>query len=191
MSPLAGYRGRLLNHVETLYQRGERELAIRFVETLGCTVVDTDARVGETGSTILYAFPDPKEQDRLNNVIYMSEIRPAQQALEDALRPLLRADGPAARAFEGYVERALARPHGIPHFGIRYPSFESLERTLVALEQKIAGEFKDRVRFSQIVRPDHAASMTDELIQAFVYTDVIVSGLFSVGQLIELQAQQL
>jgi len=190
MSRLADYHGRMVNHVETLYQTGERELATRFVQTLGCTVVDTDTTV-ETGSTILYAFPDPKEQDRLNNVVYMSEIRREQQALEDALRPLLRGNGPAAKAFEAYVHRALNRPHGIPHFGIRYPSFESLEQTLEDLAEQMQGDLKDRVQFSQIVRPNHGASMTGELIQAFIFTDVIVSGLFSIGQLIELQAQEL
>jgi hypothetical protein len=190
MSRLADYHGRMVNHVETLYQKGDRELATHFVQTLGCTVVDTDTTV-DTGSTILYAFPDPKEQDRLNNVVYMSEIRPQQQALEDALRPLLRGDRPAAKAFEGYVARALNHPHGVPHFGIRYPSFESLEQTLEELGEKMQGEFKDRVRFSQIVRPSHGSSMTGELIQAFIFTDIIVSGLFAIGQLIELQAQEL
>jgi hypothetical protein len=190
MSRLADYHGRMVNHVETLYQTGERELATRFVQTLGCTVVDTETTV-ETGSTILYAFPDPKEQDRLNNVVYISEIRPQQQALEDALRPLLRGESTVAKAFEAYVDRALTRPHGVPHFGIRYPSFESLEETLEVLGEQIQGDFKDRVRFSQIVRPDDGSSMTGELIQAFIFTDVIVSGLFSIGQLIELQAQEL
>lgn len=190
MSKLASYHGRMVNHVETLYQTGERELATRFVEALGCTVVDTDTPI-ETGSTILYAFPDPDEQDRLNNVIYMSEIRPAQQALENVLRPLLHGEGPAAEAFDGYVHKALHHPHGTPHFGLRYPSFESLEQTLAELAEQMEGDFKDRVRFSQILRPNDASSMTGELIQAFVYTDVIVSGLFSLGQLIELQAQEL
>ena len=32
--------------------------------------------------------------------------------------------------------------------------------------------------------------MTDELIQAFVRTDVVCAGLFPFGQLIELQAQR-
>ena len=32
--------------------------------------------------------------------------------------------------------------------------------------------------------------MSRELIQAFVYTDIIASGLFCLGQVIELQAQR-
>lgn len=190
MASLADYHGHMVNHVETLYQTGERELAIRFAEALGCTVVDSETAIS-TGSTILYAFPDPKEQDRLNNVLYISEIRPAQKALEDALKPLLHDAGPAAKAFDAYVHKALHHPHGTPHFGLRYPSFASLERTIDRLEEAFEHEFKGRARFSQIVRPNHGESMTGELIQAFVYTDILVSGLFSLGQLIELQAQEL
>jgi hypothetical protein len=33
--------------------------------------------------------------------------------------------------------------------------------------------------------------MTDDLIQAFVATDLVTTGLFATGQLIELQAQEL
>jgi hypothetical protein len=32
--------------------------------------------------------------------------------------------------------------------------------------------------------------MSQDLIQAFVYTDIIASGLFCLGQVIELQAQR-
>ena len=42
MALLSDYSGHMLNHVETLYQRGERELAIALFEALGCRVVDTE-----------------------------------------------------------------------------------------------------------------------------------------------------
>jgi len=41
------------------------------------------------------------------------------------------------------------------------------------------------------VRPGDEQSMTDDLIQAFVSTDVAFSGLATLGQAIELQAQQI
>ena len=63
MGRLTDYRGRMLNHVEVLYRPGDRELATRFLETLGCTVVDT-GQENETGTTYLYAFPDTEEQDQ-------------------------------------------------------------------------------------------------------------------------------
>jgi hypothetical protein len=40
------------------------------------------------------------------------------------------------------------------------------------------------------VRPTDPEAMTPDLIQAFVYTDIIASGLFCLGQVIELQAQR-
>lgn len=115
---LSEFRGRMLNHGETLYQRGERELAIQFYEALGCEVVDTHTPC-ETGSTILYAFPDPDEHDRLNNVLYLSEIRDQQWDLEEALADRLSHDAELAATFESYRLKARTAPHGIPHFGLR------------------------------------------------------------------------
>jgi hypothetical protein len=40
------------------------------------------------------------------------------------------------------------------------------------------------------VRPGDASAMSDDLIQAFVYADIIASGPFRLGQVIELQAQR-
>ena len=85
MADLSDYRGHLVNHVETLYQPGERHLAISFLEALGCEVVDSEAPC-ETGSTILYAWPERGQRDRLNNVVYLSECRPAQWVLEEQFR---------------------------------------------------------------------------------------------------------
>ena len=69
---VTAYRGRLFNHIEILYRRGERELAKQFFEFLGCTIVDTQTDSG-VGSSILYVYPEPTCQDRLNNVVYLSE----------------------------------------------------------------------------------------------------------------------
>src|SRR5262245_28254129 len=91
MTLLTDYPGRLLNHGELLYQRGERELAKQFFELLGCTIVDTATDAG-TGSTILYVYPEATCQDRLNNVVYLSEIREPQYQLEQVLATRLRDD---------------------------------------------------------------------------------------------------
>lgn len=188
MASLTEYRGRLLNHVEILYQRGERDLALLFFETLGCTVVDT-ARDSGTGSTIVCVYPEATEQDRLNNVIYLSEVREAQWELERILAERLHGDGELRAAVEHYDAKARRAPHGITHFGLRYPSFEDLEAVIDRLEHRLPPALEGRVAIDP-VRPDDARSMTDELIQAFVRTDVVCAGLFPFGQLIELQAQR-
>lgn len=188
MASLTEYGGRLLNHVEILYQRGERELAKTFFETLGCTIVDTETDPG-TGSTILYVYPDAGEQDRLNNVMYLSEVRDEQREIERVLATRLGADVDLREALARYDQKARRTPHGITHFGLRYRSFDDLEVVIDRSTHGLPDELQGRVSVEPI-RPGDPRSMTDELIQAFVRTDVVCAGLFVLGQLIELQAQR-
>ena len=189
MALLTEYRGRLLNHVELLYQRGERELAVAFFEALGCQVVETGREI-ETGSTILCVYPEPGECDILNNVLYLSEVRDAQWELERALGEAAGRDRALAEAVAAFRHKAATAPHGNPHFGLRHPSFASLEAVLDRLEHDLDPRLRDRLSVC-VVRPRDGASMTDDLIQAFVATDLVTAGLFATGQLIELQAQEL
>lgn len=190
MSPtlLTNYPGQLLNHVEILYQRGERELAKQFFTFLGCTIVDTETDSG-TGSSILYVYPEATCQDRLNNVVYLSEIRQPQWQLEQVLAERLKTDIELGDAIARYDHQARNEPHGITHFGLRYPSFDALEVVIDKLENELPPEIAGRVSIAA-VRPGDPRSMTDELIQAFVRTDIVCAGLFPFGQLIELQAQR-
>ena len=80
-------------------------------------------------------------------------------------------------------------PYGIPHFGLRFPSFESIVPVLDALENCSDPALNCRFRVSAI-RPGDPAALSQDIIQAFVYTDIIASGLFALGQVIELQAQR-
>jgi hypothetical protein len=188
VASLREYDGHLLNHVEILYQRGERELAVKFFEALGCTVVDTPAK-SETGSTYMCVYPEVTEQDAVNNVLYLSEIREAQWRLERVLEARMRADGELRDAFEQYDVKARTKPHGITHFGLRYRGFDDLEAVIDRLEHDLPPELAGRVAVDAI-RPGDPRSMYDAIIQAFVYTDVVCAGLFPFGQLIELQAQR-
>jgi|HubBroStandDraft_6_1064221.scaffolds.fasta_scaffold710679_1 hypothetical protein len=185
---LTDYPGRLLNHVEILYQRGQRELAKDFFALLGCTIVDTGTDAG-TGSSILYVYPEETCQDRLNNVLYLSEIREPQWELEQLLAARLRDDVELRDAIAKYDRKARYHPHGVTHFGLRYPTFESLEVVIDRLESHLPPTMQGRVSVAA-VRPGDSRSMTDELIQAFVRTDIVCAGLFPFGQLIELQAQR-
>lgn len=185
---LTDYPGRLVNHIEILYQRGERELAKQFFAFLGCTIVDTDTDSG-TGSSILYVYPEATCQDRLNNVMYLSEIRQAQWELEQILARRLEDDVELRDAIARYDLKARNEPHGITHFGLRYPSFEDLEVVIARIQNELPREMQDRVEITPI-RPGDPRSFTDELIQAFVRTDIVCAGLFPLGQLIELQAQR-
>jgi hypothetical protein len=188
MGLYSGYDGKGLNHVETLYQRGERELAMAFTRMLGCTPIETP-QASERGSTYICVHPDDGDRDGMNNVLYLSEIRDPQHDLEQALKVRFAADGELAGLVGAYRDKATNKPFGIPHFGLRFPSFASIEPVLEALENCSDPEMQGRVQV-RAVRPGDPMAMSPELIQAFVYTDIIASGLFCLGQVIELQAQR-
>lgn len=135
-----GYDGRGLNHLETLYQQGERDLAMDFVRLLGCTPIPT-MQVNETGSTYICVHPDDNDRDPINNVLYLSEIRPAQAKLEAQLRISLGKDAELAKAHGAYRHKAETLPYGIPHFGLRFPSFNRsrAKRTGTMFEPNHAG----------------------------------------------------
>lgn len=188
MGLYTGYHGKGLNHVETLYQRGERELAIAFTKMLGCTPIDTP-QVNETGSTYVCVHPDDEDRDGMNNVLYLSEIRAAQHELELHMKRVIGADTALALVVDAYRHKAGTLPYGIPHFGLRFPSFESIEPVLDALENCTDPAMQGRFKVMAL-RPDNPKALSKDLIQAFVYTDIIASGLFCLGQVIELQAQR-
>ncbi len=188
MTLYENYHGKGLNHVELLYQTGDRELAVELLEMLGCTVIDTP-QVSEMGSTYMCVHPDEGDQDPVNNVMYLSEIRPPQRELEDVLKATIAKEEPLADVVDAYRHRARTLPYGIPHFGLRFPSFDSIEPVLQRLENCSNPAMEGRMSVMAL-RPSDPEALTEDLIQGFVYTDIVATGLFCLGQVIELQAQK-
>jgi hypothetical protein len=185
---ITDYPGVMLNHLEVLYQPGEVELATLFMTALGFEVVDYD-KVASTGQRYLFVHLEPGDKDTVNNVFYLSEARSEQLELEAALRAARGREPALGQAWDAYVDKAVTKPHGIPHAGIRFQSFESLEVVLDRLNQVAESELKGRVSVLTIA-PGDPGSMSDRLLQAFVHTDVVASGLFGLGQVFELQGQR-
>jgi hypothetical protein len=183
MDAIAEYTGNLLNHVEALYRPGERELAVEFVEMLGCTVTDTGFP-SVAGTTFLAVHPNPRDLNVEHNVFYISEVNPEHLAIDTMLREHVD-ENPKLRAqMDKYLERAHGMPFGIPHFAMRYRSPAEID----AIEQRLAANprLKDRYHL-RVYRPgEEGAAMP--IIQGFIHQDVIVSGTFLLGQLIELQS---
>jgi hypothetical protein len=175
---------RQLNHVELVYRPGERALAARVLELLGCRVMDT-------GGTFLSAFVDAGTDDFLNNALYASEVTPEQWELDRSLLEAFARDGDdeLGAAGRAYLHRLTNEPQRSFHFGIRFPELEQLEASLAAIEA--AGrddpELAGRVAVSGVFRPGDAGAYTDLMVQAFVKTDVLASGLLALGQHVELQ----
>jgi hypothetical protein len=184
---ITDYRGGLLNHLEALYRPGDRELAIEFVEALGCTATDTGFET-ETGASYISVHPFEAGNDPLNNVVYVSEMLPGQVQLEDLMRARIAGDAEIEAALSGYREKARSFPFGIPHFGLRYPTLESLQPVLDRLDAEISPALKARVTVHPI-QVFEASGNVPKVTQAFVYTDVVATGSSLFGQLIELQVQ--
>lgn len=185
MNVIAEYRGNMLNHVEALYRAGDRDIAIELGGVLGCIVVDTGIDAGQ-GSTFLAVHPNPDDLDVDNNAFYISEITPQHAAVEEALEAAQGVDAELRARVAEYHEKALNWPFSVPHFGLRYQTEAEIEAVAQRLE-RASDRLKARVGL-KIIRPGDEGALT-LFTQGFVHQDVVVSGSFLLGQLIELQYQ--
>lgn len=188
---IEAYEGVLINHLEMLYQPGERNLAIEFCRLLGWDVTETN-QVSETGSTYIVVRPEPRDTNYVNNVFYLSEVRPIQLELERELDKLSHENSRLKKALQAYSTKARTNPYGIPHCGIRYRSFSDVETIVGRVKSEISclsSQLGPRLSVDSI-GPDDPRALTTDLLQTFVYTDLMCSGLFMVGQLFELQGQE-
>jgi hypothetical protein len=176
--------GRALNHVELVYRPGERDLAAKVFELLGC-------RPHDTGRTYLTSFVEPSEGDFVNNAVYASEVTPEQWQLECALTNALAESGPVAVAARTYLDRLREEPQRSTHFGIRVPDRDRFDAVIEGLRDAADHDpdLAGRVRVSAVFAPGDPGSITDTMIQAFIHTDVVAAGLLVLGQHFELQYQ--
>ena len=187
MAQVSDYTGNLLSHVAAVYRPGERDLAVEFVEALGCAAADTPG-MAASGSPFVSVHPNPDDRDPINNVFYLSLMMPQQLALEQALKLGMQASPPLRDAANAYREIILAEPASVPHFALNFPSMEALEPVLERLANGLRPELSGRVSM-KVIRPGDPGSFGNDCTIAFIYTDVIASGVGSFGQLIELQGR--
>jgi hypothetical protein len=186
MNKIADYKGNLLNHVETLYRPGERQLAVDLATALGCTITDTGFK-GDGDETFLAVHPNPDDPDSQNNAFYMSPMRPEQQQVEARLTRLSEEDSEFRVQLEAYRQAARTKPFGVPHFALRYMSGSAVEAVAERLQQFLAPRLGDRLHV-RVFRKGDTDAAVGNIVQGFVYQDVIVSGSFLYGQLIEMQS---
>lgn len=182
----------LLNHVEFVYAPGERALVRDFLEALGLRVLDpqTDPvppELGPAGGPYLIVYLAAGDDDLIDNVVYASEARPEQWALEQALRERLAEDD-ALRALHERHRAAYAQmPQAMTHVGLAYPSTEAVKEAVGKLAATPA--LRDRITLSDVFEPGHPGSVDDRVTQAFVHTDLLSVGLLLGGQQFELQVR--
>ena len=195
-----------IGHLALHYRPGDEDRARRLFELFGCTLVQNGPAPGTDGfSTIVV---DDETWNYVDNVLYLSRVSDAQLDLETAIADGLRAgavdEDPRLSAY-----RALRAewPESLTHVGIRYSSFEALERAVSAIEiatapgGELAGrasitKFKARpgldaeidaaMAASPIFDDDDRPAFADYGVQCFVKTDLCAAGLLALGQTIEL-----
>lgn len=168
---------RRLTHVELLYRPGERALAQKVLRLLGCEPVD---RGGEFFTT----FVDPAGvRDYANNVLYASEVRGPQWEFEK----LMAGDISAEQA--AYLAALRREPQRSTHFGFRVASETALNELVDRVRRAGADdpELVGRIAVDGVYRPGEPGSIAQNMVQAFIWTDVLAAGLLSFGQHIEVQ----
>ena len=169
---------RQLNHVEMLYRPGERELASRVLALFGCEPLD---RGGHWFTVFIDPSPDPR--DYVSNVLYASEMTPAQWELEQAVEAGIGGHR------QVYLDFMREQPQHSTHFGVRVAEREALDAIIQRV--RAAGdddpELRGRVRVAGVFEPDAPGAIATTMVQAFLWTDVVASGLVTLGQHIELQ----
>jgi hypothetical protein len=168
---------RRLTHVELLYRPGQRQLAAEVLRLLGCVPVDR-------GGTWFTSFIDPAGVgDYANNALYASEVSKEQWRLEQAMASTV------AVPHAEYVALMRREPQRSAHFGFRVPEESALENLVSDVRKAGADdpELAGRVGIDGVYRPGEPGAIAPNMVQAFVWTDVVATGLLSLGQHIELQ----
>lgn len=185
MKRIAEFQGSLMNHLNTVYRPGERDLVIALARALGLTVVEIP--LSETHSMIA-GHINADDPDILNNVVYFFEMSPTQARLEATVRDRLDKDPELKAAVADYHATAAQQPDSTPHIGLQLRSNEQLDaikENLGNLDQPL----RDRVQVTEMPSYGVVADFPD-MRQVFVHTDVFTAGSGAYGQVIELQVER-
>lgn len=188
-----------LGHIAIHYRPGDYELARLLFESVGAHLEEN----GPKGfCTIVF---DRDGWNYVDNVMYLSQAGATKLELEAAITESLRIgepdEDPRATAFR---DMRSSSPESLDHIGIRYASFEELEQAVLALEAVTGpggalegravvtkfrarpGQADDVMANSPIFQESDGTSFADHGVQVFVKTDLCTTGLFALGQTIEL-----
>jgi hypothetical protein len=175
----------VLSHVEAVYRPGDRQLAIDLFEALGCRTIETDTR-SIAGGTYVSVHPDPMDRS-FDNVIYLSEMPAQQHRLETVLAEAIASNEELRSSREHYRSLADDHPYSLCHIALRYPSFQVIDEVLAGIEDRLTPEMKARSTL-KVLRPGDDDHVGFDSIQAFLYTDIAVSGISAFGQVFEMAA---
>ncbi|MFT3865127.1 MAG: hypothetical protein QM729_12700 [Solirubrobacterales bacterium] len=168
-----------INHVEMIYEPGEREAAQALFELMGFGVSDF--------GPWLVVNVDPETGNGIDNVMYASEPVPAQQQFEDALQEALAAHEGATAALEHYRGVRVAHPQYNFHFGASVPTLEDWKERVARLEDAAANHPQLKGRFDLSVFNPGDPGAVGPQHQAFILTHILATGTLQTGLIFELQ----
>ncbi len=172
-----------LNHVEFAHRPGEGALAVQLFEALGCrcSVIDTPPY----GKYIVVSLDGSPHGE---NDMFASQAEPEQLAFEQALAAAASTSD-AAGMFRGLQQQ---RPFRASHIGIRLPGVSALDAALARLGELAAGNLAGRLELGLGMDRslEEARATSSPVKQRWIWTDVISTGLLTIGQQIELQAYE-
>lgn len=197
---------KVLGHLALHYGPGDEPPARLLLELLGCTLVDNGPKPGSDGfCTVLI---DGDTANYAENIMFLSRATDEQLQLEDAIRAGLSAGSiDEAPALRDYRRSTVGAPESISHIGIRYASFEALEKVLCDIEAAAApgGALDGRVEVvkykarpgldaavdariaaSPVFTGDERPAFADYWVQCFVHTDLCGFGILAFGHTFEL-----
>jgi hypothetical protein len=172
-----------ITHSECIYAPGDGDLVKALFVALGFAVKNAK------GHPYIIAHVDPDVPDVMSNVIYASESTPMQQAFEKTLQETLASSKEFRQATDDWEKDFRDDPQRSVHFGVQYESRESFQATVDRLrEESGAGKpLEGRLLVTGVYFPGDDLSITETMAQAFVWTDVMASGILTFGQHLELQ----
>lgn len=171
----------VLNHVEMVYRPGEADVAIAALEIMGLTV---DA----TKPPWLVAHVDGQTGNGIDNVLYASELTPAQQAFEAVFERSVGRDDELREGLARYREVRQAHPQFAFHFGLSVPTHEDWLQRIARIQEASRSHelLAGRIGIAGVFEPGMPDAVTPQH-QAFVRTDVLSSEMLALGLQIELQ----
>jgi hypothetical protein len=167
----------LLNHVEMVYQPGDREAAQAFFETMGFAVSDLP------GGPWLVITVDP-ETPGVDNVMYANEPTPAQKNLEAALEQAIANDSELADTLDRYRSIRRAHPQYVFHFGASVPTHEEWQARVERLQEANNSHPLLEGRLDIKISEPGLPGALGPLSQAFIYTDILACGPFALATIL-------
>jgi hypothetical protein len=174
----------LNNHVEMVHRPGEAALAKKLLTLLNCEP-----------ATSATPFAGVTWQFSKDQTLWVSEVTAEQWAFELWLQAQMQ-DGGTAES-RAYADKLKTQPQTYSHFGLGQVTLGDWEATVARLHDAAANdpELKGRISLPLVSRPEDEGSvakasggkMGRTLYQAFLRTDILSTGLLTLGQAIEIQ----